>query len=217
VETPLTPQVMGVAGASPPNSPVHRLSSDIMGDGIRQALVECHDDVASQRQLDIDRAFRREEVLITIQVRSEQHAVFRYFAKRVQTKHLETAGIGQDGAVPSHKLVQSSEALDAFMTRPEKQMISVSENDARVKILFEIARGERFYGALSADWHEHRRFNDSVRGMQQTCAGTGLSTLRLYLKTESGHPLTGRVGQHRLESGTELPGVAEPGLELVKV
>ena len=60
-------------------------------DGIFQALIERHHDVAAERELDFDGGFGREQMRVAIQVRAEQHAFFRDLAQIAQAENLESA------------------------------------------------------------------------------------------------------------------------------
>jgi len=69
--------------------------------------------------------------------------------------------------------MQSTHAADGLMSRAEKEVIGVGEQDLDAQILREVALGEAFHGGLGADRHEHRGIDDAVRGVETARARTG--------------------------------------------
>ena len=78
-----------------------------------------------------------------------------YFCQIPQAEYLKASGIGQNRALPVHERVQAAELSDQFMTRPDKEMIGVAEDNLGAK-LDEIFRGDGLDRRLGADRHENR-------------------------------------------------------------
>jgi hypothetical protein len=140
----------------------------------RRALVEHHHNVGAKRKLDVDGRCRREFVGIAVQVGLKGYAFFRDQAKIGKREDLETAGISQDSVRPGHELVETAELADELVTRAEKEVVSVSQDDGGLEVVVKIALGEAFYSRLSANGHENRRGDVSMFGMQDTGAGAGI-------------------------------------------
>jgi hypothetical protein len=136
--------------------------------------------------LDIDGAFRREEVRVAIEVGVEEHALFADFAEFVETEDLEAAGIGEDGAGPGHKFVETAEAFDAFVAGAKEEVVRVGEDDFGVEIVDEIAWRQAFDCALGADGHEDGGFDGAVGGVEEASARAGLGAGGLDFEAEGG-------------------------------
>ena len=67
--------------------------------------------------------------------------------------------------------MQATQATDQFVAGTQKQMVGVTENDARPEFIPKIALAKAFDGSPCADGHEHRRGDVAVRGVQDTRAG----------------------------------------------
>ena len=85
--------------------------------GILGALVESHDDVGAESDLNVDGMFRSEEVRAAIEVGAELDAVVSDFAERVEREDLEAAGVSEDGARPTHEFVKPAHAANGFVAR----------------------------------------------------------------------------------------------------
>ncbi len=155
-------QVMGVAFLSPANGSLHGFARGLVGGGIGEAFVEDHHDVAAEGELDVDGAFGSEHVRVAIEMRAEEDAFFGDFAEGIEAEDLETAGIGKNGAGPGHELVESAHAFNAFVAGAEEKMVGVGEDDFGIEVIDEIAGRKTFDGALSANGHEDRGFDDAV-------------------------------------------------------
>ncbi len=83
------------------------------------ALIEHHRNVRTQRQLDLRRLLRRQQMLRPVQMRSKSHTFVRDFAQLGKTEDLEPTGIREYRARPRHKAVQTAEPPDDFMSRPQ--------------------------------------------------------------------------------------------------
>ena len=82
--------------------------------------------------------------------------------------------------------MQAAELADQFVAGPQEQVIGVGEDDLRVKLgAGQIQLQDALHGGLRARRHEHRRFDDAVRCVQQPCPGTGYRTLGLNLKSHN--------------------------------
>ena len=163
-----------VRALRPAHGPLHRLVRGFVASGVGEALVQRHHDVAAQGELDVDGGFRREQMRVAIQVRAEEHALVGDLAEVAQAEDLESAGVGEDGARPGHEFVQPAELADQLVAGPQEQVIGVGEDDLGVELAGQIALHDAFDRGLRADGHEDGRFDDAVRGVDQTGASAGV-------------------------------------------
>ena len=82
-----------------------------------QALVKRHDDVATQIHLNLHRRFRRQEMLVAIDVRTKLDALFGELAKAREREDLEASAVCQNWMIPIHEFMKSTEFLDELFTR----------------------------------------------------------------------------------------------------
>ena len=67
--------------------------------------------------------------------------------------------------------MQSAQAADQLVAGPKKEMVGVTEDDARPEIIPKVVLAEAFDRRLCADRHEDRRRDVAMFGMQDTRAG----------------------------------------------
>ena len=120
-----------------------------------------------------------------VEMRSELHAVIVDLAERREAEHLEPAAVGQDRPGPSHEPVQPPEPCDHIVTRPEKEMIGIAEEDLDAR-RGQLLRGERLDGAVSADRHERGGVDVPVKGTQPA-APRAARIGRQEVEAEQGH------------------------------
>ena len=138
---------------------------------IVQALIQHHHNVATEGQLDVYGRFGREEVLVTIQVRAEDHTFVRDLAQSIQAEDLETTRVGENRPRPLHELMQAAKVPDSFVAGAKEKMIGVAQDDLSVEIVEQIPGEHGFYGSLGADGHEHRRFDIAMSCMKNARTG----------------------------------------------
>src|SRR5438034_8478398 len=80
--------------------------------GGKDALIEGHHDVASDRLLHLDAGFGREEIGLSIHVALKARALFVDFPRMRQRKNLIAAGVCQYGTIPVHETVDAAESFE---------------------------------------------------------------------------------------------------------
>lgn len=65
----------------------------------------------------------------------EIYSLFLDFSQIKQGYHLKSSTIGEDVSFPIHELVQPTHFRNEFRTRPQAQVISVSQNDLTAEIM----------------------------------------------------------------------------------
>ena len=86
-----------------------------------------------------------------------------------QTEHLKTAGIGQNGFVPTHELLDAAKFCNRFFTGTEVKMICIGENNLRA-CAFKIVWRKRFYGGLRANRHKDWGLDNAMRCIHLPCS-----------------------------------------------
>jgi len=110
-------------------------------------------------------------VLVTIQVRAEEHTFVRDLAQGIQTENLETTGVGENRPRPVHELMQAAKVPDSLEAGAQEKMICVAQDDLSVEIVQQIPGEHGFYGSLGADGHEHRRFDIAMSCVENARTG----------------------------------------------
>ena len=161
--------------------------------GRGDALIERHHDVAADRHLRFDAEFRAEENGSTVEIALEDRAFLAHRARMRERENLESAGVGQDGAIPAHEAVNAAGATEDFRAGPEQQVIGVCEQDLRAGFL-ERARQLRLDRRLRPDRHEERRLHFVVQGAKGRGARMriGRDRFETKMQTRSSHE-AGRV------------------------
>ncbi len=149
------------------------------------ALVEADDDVGPQVLLDGDGFFRRETMGRTVQVGAEGDAVGVDLASLGEAEDLETAGIGEDGAVPGHESVQAAQGGDQFVAGAKVEVIGIGQDDRGLHRVQGAGR-DRLDGGLGANRHEDRRRYVAVRGVVHAGAGGPVGCLEVEIKKRAG-------------------------------
>ena len=65
---------------------------------------------------------------------------YAFFKTGTEGKHLETAGVGNEGTIPIHKLMESARLRYNLVPGLEEQMVRVCEHDFRADNFFYVFR-----------------------------------------------------------------------------
>ena len=179
---PLT--VVPHAPPGPAHGHLHRFPRRLARARIVRALVEHHHDVAAERQLHIHRRFRREQVLVAVEVRTKHHALFLQLPQLAQRPHLEAARIGQNRPRPRHEAVQPAVALHQLMTWTQVEMVRVRQDDLRVQLFQQLPGRHALHRSLGPHRHENRRLNGAMGGMQPPGSGACVRAHGLNFKAQ---------------------------------
>jgi hypothetical protein len=136
--------------------------------GVLGALVEGHDDVCAESDLDVDGVLGGEEMRAAVEVGAELNAVGGDFAEGVKGEDLKAAGVSEDGARPTDEAMQAAHATDGLVAGTQIEMVSVAEDDFDAEGFERVLR-DGFDGALRADGHEDGGF-DGLMGQEETAA-----------------------------------------------
>ena len=153
------------AALQPAQRAVHRVPGAIVVAGIGRTFVKLHGDVRAQRLLNLHGDLRRDEALAAVQVGAELHALVVQLAQIRQRKHLESAAVGEDRAIPVHEGMQSARLLHQLLARAQVQVVGVGQDDLRAAVLQLVGRHGLDAG-LGAHGHEDGRFDHAVGRVQ---------------------------------------------------
>src|SRR5215475_10596954 len=103
---------------SPETGPPDCLAYDISFRREGHALVESHDEVGTQRFLNLDRRLRRNEMCRTVEMRLEAHTFVRNLAQFCQAENLKAAAVRQNGSRPSGEAMQAAHFFHDLVPRP---------------------------------------------------------------------------------------------------
>ncbi len=148
-----------------PTEPADAAFHGVTGGGfIRLAwsdVIELHHYVGAEIALHPHDRFGGEKLLFPVDVAAKLHAVFGDGTQRFEREDLKSAGVCEDRAVPSHKIVQPAQLTDEFVGWAEVEMVRIGENHRRTHV-FQLHGIERFDRCLCSHGHEHRRFDRTV-------------------------------------------------------
>src|SRR5690349_3600039 len=83
--------------------------------------------------------------------------------------------------------MEAAEALNPFVSRPEKQVIAICQDNLGIQVGFEITLCEAFEAGMRAYRHENRRLYRAVSRVKHSGASTRNRALSLNFEAESGH------------------------------
>ncbi|KAF1007167.1 MAG: hypothetical protein GAK32_02340 [Pseudomonas fluorescens] len=198
--------VLGTLG--PTQRELHRHPRHVFIGRVRCALVKNHHDVGAQVTLNLHRLFRPHEHFGTVHRRSEGHAFFLDLAHGAQAEHLETAGVGEDGALPLHEVMQVAMLLDHLCARAQPQVEGVAQDDLGADV-DNVTRQHALDGAIGAHRHECRGFHRAPRKGQ--AAATGLAVGGQQFKRHATHIVpSGPASLGAVGAGLRVMNIASP-------
>ena len=104
----------------------------------------------------------------------EIHALFLDLAQAGQGEHLESAGVGQDRAVPGHELMQASHFAHNLVRRTEMQMVCIGQFHLAANIFQVFCTQCALDGALGANIHKDGGLYGTVGAGKLTPTGLSL-------------------------------------------
>ena len=156
------------AAIQPPVCQFHRLLGIIEIRRARCTLIKRHHDVCTNGTLDVHHPFRSEQMLGTVDVRTEFHTFFPHLTDTRQGKHLKTTTVCQHRAVKSVELVQSAGLFNHIQSRSQIQVIGIAQNNLGLNILFQLVQMDSLHRSQCSHRHKDRGFNLSMVGCYQS-------------------------------------------------
>jgi len=92
----------------------------------------------------------------------EFDALLGDFAQLREREDLVPAAVRKNWAIPTHEIVQAAKMFDNVESRPNEQVVGVSENNLRIQ-LAEFARTNALHAALCSHWHKCGRIDHAMR------------------------------------------------------
>ncbi len=140
------------------------------------ANVEHHHDVRADRGLHLDRRFGRQHVLALIDVAAEARTFFRDRAVGCQREDLVAAGVGEDGTLPAHVVVNPAHALEQLGAGTQHQVVRVAQQNVRPG-LRDALRQHRLDRRRGAHRHKGRGPDHTARRLHLTLTRAAIRTL----------------------------------------
>ena len=99
---------------------------------------------------------------MTIDVGVKINALFFNLPQSRQGKHLKSAGIREDRAIPVHKFVQTAKLSDQLVAGTDMEVVGIGKFHLRADRAEIIGRNRALDRRHRADIHENRRLDGSV-------------------------------------------------------
>ena len=133
---------------------------------VLHTLVKSHGNGGAQVGLDLHTLFRPHEDAVAVQMGSKGHALFVDLAQFGQTEHLESAAVGQDGAVPAGELVQTAQVGHQLVAGAQMEMVGVAQHDLCADVLQVMGRQAALDGTRGGHILESRGLHRAVHGFE---------------------------------------------------
>ena len=179
-----------------------------MSGRIRRALVKDHGDVAVERGLDLHRHLGGKHQPIAVERTCEPDALLADLAERAERPDLKAAGVGEDGAVPAHKAMQTAETLNHLGAGAQPQMEGVAEQDVRTAGR-DLAWREPLDRAVGTHRHKGRGLHDAVFKSDATAPRRAVGCQK-FKGQRRGHGVSPAKLAKALESGCGKISMASP-------
>ena len=111
---------------------------------------------------------------MAVEVRGKGHALLGDLAQLCEAEHLKSAAVGEDGAVPAGKLVQTAHLCHQLVARTQMQMVGVAEHDLRTDVLQVMGRQAALDGAGGGNILECGGLHRAVYGLELAPPGVVL-------------------------------------------
>ena len=171
-----------LAALLPASGAIDALDRHGLVGAIGEALVEDHRDVRPELLLDLHGALGGEEGAAAVHLIGKGDA-FLVDLGLLQGEDLEAAGVGEDGELDPHHLVQPTVAGHDLRSWALREVVRVGEDDLGAG-LGEVERGEGSDRALGAHGHEDRSLHNTPRhlqGARPSASGCGLCVKRNWV------------------------------------
>ena len=106
-----------------------------------------------------------------VDVGLKSDAFFPDFPTVLKGVHLKTAAICEHGTVPTHEFVQAAGFIQNVRSRPQVQVVGVSQHNAGVRVLFQMMRKYALDRSHRSHRHEERSLNRTVARVKYSSAG----------------------------------------------
>ena len=158
------PVMLRLAPLKPAERPLHRSFGVLIPCRIFHALVKSHGDIAAQIGLDLHGLLRPHEDAVSVNMAGKGDALLPDLPQGRQRKHLKSAGICQNRAVPVHELVEAAHLAHDLIAGTQVQMIGVGQFDLAAHRFQIQSRHAAFDGSLRPHVHEYRRLHRAAMG-----------------------------------------------------
>ena len=163
-----------LAAFQPAEGPVAGFLNIIPGRRDLDALVKGHGDVRAQIGLDAHALLRPHEDMPPVHMGVEADALLLDLPQLGQGENLETAAVGENGAVPVHEPVQAAHLLDQSVAGAHMKVVGIGKLHLAANGFQVVCREGALNGPLGAHIHEYRGLDGAVGRLQLAPAGLAL-------------------------------------------
>ena len=172
----------GLAAHQPAVGAIHRLFDVFVGRGVLHALVKGHRDGGSEVGLYLHTLLGAHENTLAVDMRGKFYPFLGDLAQLRERKDLKSTAVGQDRAVPVHKLLQAAQIVYKGVAGAQMQVVGVGKFHPAVDLFQLDGRDPALDGGTGADVHEHGRFDIPVHRVQHAAAGLALFGFQLKMR-----------------------------------
>ena len=104
------------------------------------------------------RGLRIQKYLVAIDRRLKRDTRLLNLANVTQAKHLKTTGVGQDGTLPAHEIMQVTMQTNDVSARTQPEVKCITQQNVRTRGAHILGR-HTFYRAVGTHWHKSGRLN----------------------------------------------------------
>ena len=141
---------------------------------ILHTLIKGHCNGGTQVCLDLHTLLRAHKDAVAVQMGSKGHTFFRDLTELGQAEHLESAAVGQDGAVPAGKLVQAAHIGYQLVTGAQMQVVGVAEHHLGADLLQILSGQAALDGTGGGNILESRGLHRAVHSLELAPPGVVL-------------------------------------------
>ena len=215
--------VPGQAAAEPAVGALHRTHGVLAVGVVGRALVEDEGDVGPELRLHVHRDLGRDEELRPVPIGAETGALLvdpHHGAMGAapgpaapldlvgdaavgEREDLEPAGVGDQGAIPAHEIVQPAGGVDPLGTGRDEQVVGVAENQV-VADPGDLVRVERADGPLGSERDEGRCLHRPVGCFENPRPGGTVAGADLRSSAAAAQPSSSNE-RPLIAAGCEMP------------
>ena len=173
------------AACGPAVGEFHRGAGDGFIDCRRHALIEDHHDVTANGDLRFNAALGAQENRAAVEVALKNGSLFGHRARVGQGKNLESARVGEDGALPAHEWVDAADLAKNLGSGTQEKVVGIGEEDLGTRVVKEIGC-LGFHRRMRADGHEQRSADLVMKSAKSRGAGSRGGGASFELELERG-------------------------------
>ena len=134
--------------------------------GVLYAFIKGHGDGRTKVCLDLHALFRSHKDAVAVQMGGKGHALFGDLAQLCQTEYLKSTAVGQNGAVPAGKFVQTAHIGYQLVAGAQMQVVGVAQHDLCANVFQVLSRQPALDGTGGSHVLKSGRLHRAVHGLE---------------------------------------------------